>query len=127
MRGSERAVCELNVEPIDVERLKARIREVAGRRAGHDAMRSSGGNGPDASFTGHRRAVLERSCTPAEKFRAAITDSLVQLEHQADLGAKIPEMIRFPRPLRPLARLAARTILVAARFATRQQTDCNHA
>jgi hypothetical protein len=91
---------------VDVDELKRRIRELAAIRRG----------GPEPPAPPEANADW-----------SAVLGSLAWAEEHADLVHANPAMLSFPGPLRPLARLLGRAVLVLSRFLARQQTDCNNA
>jgi hypothetical protein len=100
-----------SADPLTVERLRARVREaVNARRAGR----------PPAAAP---LAILPGPAAPW----AAIRDDVAKADRLAELPAVIPEMVGFPRRLRPLARLLPRAVASLTRFLTRQQSEYNRA
>jgi hypothetical protein len=94
--------------PLNIAELKRRIRELAALRRGGPEPRPAPDHGGAADWS-------------------AVLGGLAWAEEHADLVHAELAMRSFPRPLRPLAQLLGRVVLVLSRFLTRQQTDCNNA
>lgn len=90
-----------STDGLDLERLKAEIRTAAARRT--CAVEADGADW------------------------AAVSASLKQVERLADVGAGVPELPRLRGIWRFAGRFAARLVLLATRFLTNRQRECNHA
>src|SRR5436305_7519175 len=92
----------------DVDELRRRIRDLAALRRGAPLPAPSAGRAEGVDWS-------------------AVVAGLAWAEDHADLVHADPQMLSIPGPVRPLARLLGRVVLVLSRFLTRQQTDCNNA
>src|SRR5262249_9598418 len=109
--------------PLDIEQLKGRIRHLASEHRAKAPV-SPRDEPPVAARVD---SVHPGPGAASRSGKSDAPDNLGLIERLADLGSLTPDMMRFPRALRPIARLAARAVLFLARFLTKQQTDCNHA